>query len=274
MTDLSPARADAIASNGHGKRIVAEYDYRDEQGDLLLQAVRFDPQGFAQRRPDGTGDWTWTLGDVRRVLYRLPELLAADPDAWVLIVEGEKDADRLAGLGFLATTNAAGVGKWRPEYSEHLRDRRVAIIPDNDIPGGRHAVKVAQSLDGIARTVRIVHLPDLEPKGDASDWLDAGGTTDGLLELIEDTLDFGSVNDAEPEAPAATDRPSARLVVRSLSSVTPTETDWLWRHWLARGKFHLLGGHAGDGKSTIMAALAAIGSVGGVWPDGTRAPRF
>lgn len=51
--------------------IVAEYDYRDEEGELLYQAVRLTPKTFRQRRPDGQGGWTWNLGGVRRVLYRL-----------------------------------------------------------------------------------------------------------------------------------------------------------------------------------------------------------
>ena len=42
-----------------GRRIVANYDYKDEQGELLFQAVRFEPKGFAQRRPDGRGGWVW-----------------------------------------------------------------------------------------------------------------------------------------------------------------------------------------------------------------------
>ena len=49
---------------------------------------------------------------VRRVLYRLPELLAR-PDEPVYVVEGEKDADRLASMGLLATTNSGGAGKWQ-----------------------------------------------------------------------------------------------------------------------------------------------------------------
>ena len=46
---------------------------------------------------------------VERVLYRLPEVLAAG-EVWV--VEGEKDADSLAALGIVATCNAGGAGKW------------------------------------------------------------------------------------------------------------------------------------------------------------------
>ena len=92
-------------------KIVACYDYHDEQGKLLMQVVRMEPKTFRQRRPDGDG-WSWSVKDVRLVPYRLPELVAA-PDAVVYLVEGEKDADRLASLGLVATCNAGGAGKWR-----------------------------------------------------------------------------------------------------------------------------------------------------------------
>jgi hypothetical protein len=39
-----------------------------------------------QRRPDGIGGWTWKLSGVKRILYRLPELLAVSD---ILVVEGE-----------------------------------------------------------------------------------------------------------------------------------------------------------------------------------------
>lgn len=64
----------------------------------------------------------------------------------------------------------------------------------------------------------------------------------------------------------------AHAVVTSLADVEPQEVDWLWPGWLARGKVTILGGHPGDGKSTLTAALAAILSRGGRWPDGTPAP--
>src|SRR5262245_7320476 len=83
-------------------QIAATYDYRDEAGQLLYQVVRFDPKDFRQRQPDGKG-WKWSLEAVRRrVLYRLPELLAAPPQKIVFVVEGERDADALLAIGAVA----------------------------------------------------------------------------------------------------------------------------------------------------------------------------
>ncbi|MBX3435418.1 MAG: DUF3987 domain-containing protein [Pirellulales bacterium] len=172
-----------IKSKTNGKpRIVAQYDYRDEAGALLFQVVRHAPKDFRQRRPKPGGGWDWSVRGVRVVPYRLPELLA-EPTRPVVVVEGEKDADNLARIGVLATCNAGGAGKWTAEHSAFLRDRRVIVLPDNDEAGRNHAQQVAQSLHGIAAWIQIVELPGLPAKGDASDWIAAGGTKAELKRL-------------------------------------------------------------------------------------------
>jgi DNA primase len=162
-------------------RIVATYDYRDEHGTLLYQVVRMEPKDFRQRRPDGEGGWCWRLGDVRRVLYKLPQLVApAWADRTVYLVEGEKDADRLWSLGAVATTTCGGAPSWRDIYAESLRGRDVVLIPDNDEPGLKHMRQAYKSLRGIARSVRPFLLEGLPPKGDVSDWLNAGHSVEEL----------------------------------------------------------------------------------------------
>jgi putative DNA primase/helicase len=163
-------------------------DYRDERGRLVFQVVRIptaDGKRFVQRRPDRCGGWIWDVEGVRRVLYRLPELLAADTFEPVFIVKGEKDADNLARLGFVATTNPGGAGKWRGEYAEVLRGRHVVILPDNDEVGRQHGADVARSLAGVAASVRVVGLPGLAEHGDVSDWLAAGHTAAELQATVQ-----------------------------------------------------------------------------------------
>lgn len=182
LSDLMPS------DNGNGKphsTIVATYDYRDAAGQLAFQVVRFHPKDFRQRRPDGSGGWTWSLKGVERVPYRLPELLAADPAATVFVCEGEKDCDRLAGLGLVATCNPGGAGKWKADYAKRLAGRRVVIVPDNDAAGRKHAEQVAANLSGAAASVKVVELPDVPDKGDVSDWLAAGGSAAELLQLAD-----------------------------------------------------------------------------------------
>jgi hypothetical protein len=113
--------------------VVASYTYRNADGTPHLRVQRTVAKKFWQQQFNGT---TWENGAPKeRIPYRLPELLAADPAAPVYIVEGEKDADRLASLGFVVTTSSGGSnGKW-PELSEPFAGRIVYIIPDNDDPG-------------------------------------------------------------------------------------------------------------------------------------------
>ena len=187
-------------------KIVATYDYRDETGELLMQVVRMEPKTFRQRRPDGDG-WAWRIKDVRVVPYRLPELLAA-PEAVVYLVEGEKDADRLATMGLVATCNAGGGGKWLAAHSEFLRGRNVVILPDNDGAGVEHAKKATKTLRGIVASLNTIELPGLPEKGDVSDWLDAGGTVEELLRLqvvATPTAPAGDDDDEKERKPSQTD---------------------------------------------------------------------
>lgn len=172
-------------------RIVKTYDYTDEDGALLFQACRMEPKSFRQRKPDGNGGWIWSVKGVARVPYRLPELVKADPAALVYVTEGEKDADRLASLGLVATTNAGGAGKWFSEFADFLTGRRVAILPDNDEAGRDHARKVLGSLRAKGVEAKIVTLPNLPDKGDVSDWLDQGGTAEALQDLFNRAKDEG-----------------------------------------------------------------------------------
>ncbi|SPD74180.1 conserved hypothetical protein [uncultured Desulfobacterium sp.] len=147
--------------------IVKTYDYTNETGTLLFQVCRMDPKDFRQRHRNGNG-WIWNLKDVRRVIYNLPAVLKA---SGVFIVEGEKDCDNLSALGLTATCNPMGAGKWLDEYSESLRGKDVVLLPDNDNRGREHMVKVGQSLQGLAKSIKWLDLPDLPSRGDVSDFL-------------------------------------------------------------------------------------------------------
>jgi hypothetical protein len=198
MANLFPPKAKKVK-----KEIVATYDYRDETGKLLYQAVRYEPKGFNQRRPDGNGGWIYNLKDTRRVLYRLPELMAANKQCTVFLCEGEKDVDGLIEIGLIATTNAMGAGKWRDEYADFLAGFEVVILPDNDDPGRAHAEFAAKSLQGKATVVKVIELPGLKPKGDVRDWLDAGGDAETLCVMAENAPAWTpkESKDAEEEKP-------------------------------------------------------------------------
>jgi hypothetical protein len=256
------AFADLFPRNGGGgdgaqRRVTATYQYRDEHGRLLYEVVRYIPKTFAQRRPDGHGGWTWNLDGVRRVPYRLPLLLAADPAQPVFVTEGEKDADALVKLGLVATTNAGGAGKWRDEYADVLAGRHVVILPDNDDAGERHAAQVAQSLHGKAASVKVIRLPGLPPKGDVSDWLMAGGTAERLLELAAGGAEWQPAA-AQADGGERGRRTSLRryrpseIVALELPSKSPSLSLCGAEGYIEEGGTHLLGAKPKTGKTELL----------------------
>jgi predicted P-loop ATPase len=169
--------------------IKERYPYADENGTVLMEVCRMEPKDFRQRRPDGNGGWVWNVKGVRNVPYRLPELIDAG-DRVVFIVEGEKDVDLLIdGKGVPATCNLGGAGKWHQSLNVFFTGGDVVILPDRDLPGQTHANKIAASLTGTAKRVRVLELwrdwPDMPLKGDVADWFENGGVTDKLYELAE-----------------------------------------------------------------------------------------
>jgi DNA primase len=182
------ALAHTIADDPPGQRIVAaRYDYVDEQGEVLYQVIRYSPKDFRQRRTTPQG-WNWCLADVRRVLYRLPEILAADPARTIWYVEGEKDVQSLEAKGLLATSHAGGAASWRDELLRPLRGtrRRIVVVPDCDQPGKTLMRKVFAAARADGHDVGFVLLPFEAGSGkDVTDYFDAGGTVAGLEGMIK-----------------------------------------------------------------------------------------
>ena len=171
-------------------RISAAYTYDDENWRLVFQVVRFDPKGFACRRPDENREWVWDIKGVVPVLYRLPNLLQANFDDEVFIVEGEKDVERLESEHIVATCSPLGAGQWDDRYAACLEKRNVVVIADNDDIGRRHAKTVASSVRKVAKNVRLVELPGVPEGGDVSDYLERGNTIDDLLKLVQETPEW------------------------------------------------------------------------------------
>lgn len=245
------------------ERIAASYAYRDETGAHLFDVVRLhSPKDFRQRAPDGT----WKTKGIPRVVYRLPELLAADPDALVFFVEGEKDADRLASIGLVATTSPGGAGQWRDHYADSLKGRCVVVIPDNDQAGRDHAAAVLASCRKRGIRAAVLTLTELPEKGDVSDWLDTMGSSDELEWLASQALaerpDDGPEEerpaDAEGASEATTARRATPFRLRPGWEIEPRR--WLYDRRLIGGYVALTVSPGGLGKSTLVIceALAMV----------------
>ena len=190
--DLFPDRKYGASTNR--SVIEATYGYTDEGGKLLFECVRYTPKDFRQRRPDPDkhGKWIWDLKGVRRVLYRLPELMRdIAAGETIYVCAGEKDADAMRDQGFAATTMPLGEKRngssWLSEFTETLQGAAVVLMADRDETGRSHADAVANKLRRAVRSLRLIELSDRngKPVKDPADWLAAGGTAGELRDLVE-----------------------------------------------------------------------------------------
>jgi hypothetical protein len=225
-------------------KVVATYDYADEDGEILFQVQRLEPKGFRQRRPDPLGreGWSYKVQGVRQVPYHLHDIFNLEGRGTVYIVEGEKDADKLKAAGMVATCNAGGAGKWPDDLNAWFAGLDVVIIPDNDKAGRNHCDRVGAALVPIAASVRILELPELPPKGDTSDWI-AAGNDPRLLP----TLPMRPWEPAPPEPPESK---FGAITWRELDSVAVRQ-DWQVADLFFCGDAILVYGASGSGKSFL-----------------------
>jgi len=227
---------------------VAIYDYADENGKLLYQVCRTAKKDFPLRVPDATRKtgWRWSLGDTRRVLYRLPKLAEAIKSGGIIyIVEGEKDVQSVERAGAVGTCNMGGAGGgWREEYSESLRDAIVVIIADKDKGGQQHARNIMASLKGVAAAVEINEAAG--DHKDVTDHLNAGLTL-ADLEVTRQEDDY------EPDL--------APDLYEFLAIVDPP-SDWVIPELLERGDRLIWTGFEGQGKSVVIRQIAVCAAAG------------
>lgn len=165
------------------------YSYQNALGEEKYQAIRMKPKSFRQRHKSENGEWVWNMDGVERVLYRMPEIQKAQT---VVVVEGEKDVENLVIIGFQATCNVGGAGKWLDGYTETLAGKDVILCGDNDEPGRKHIEMVFDSICGHAKSVKIIKMP--EGIKDASDYIQTFKTAAeakfGFDSLIESAHPF------------------------------------------------------------------------------------
>lgn len=180
------------AAYGRIGKLVCCYDYTDSNGRLLFQVARIDtPKGktFRQHRPVNPEGGLFPIvcsvpAEVRSgIIYRQPEVDAAVKGGrTVYVVEGEKDADTLVNcFGYVGTTSPMGADHWMRSHAEHLRGADVVVIPDADASGEKYERAIVDSVVGLAKSVRVVHLRDayaeLPDKGDITDLVEIVGAS-------------------------------------------------------------------------------------------------
>jgi hypothetical protein len=176
-------------ANGHGGKpkdpIVAKYTYEDETGAAVLIVNRTKAKKFYQQHLDEHAQWAWGgIPERAKVPFRLGDVLEAIAlDRTIFIAEGEKGALSMIERGLTATCSPGGAGKWPEHFKKWFHGARIVILPDNDIPGRKHAEKVFENLQDVAASIKIIHLPNLIPGGDVWDYLHSGGDPAGIEDL-------------------------------------------------------------------------------------------
>jgi len=200
--------------------------------------------------------WRQLANTPKRIAYD-GEVFCCTVDTGVLVVrrngkvtisgncEGEKDADTAVALGFCGTTNSSGSKHWTDAHAANFRDADVVICLDNDAAGDR-ADKLAKSMKGIARRIRVLnfadHVPGFPEKGDITDWVEKfGGTSERLEKIIAGLPDYRP-------------RPPAGFGARTMNSLAgkPIEYDWLIKGLVERNGVFVLAAEKQAGKSFVV----------------------
>jgi len=240
-------------------RWAARYRYRTPDGAEYARVYRY-PEARPGRKADpytlrNTGEYagTWTHRAPRnRWPYRIEDLSESVP---VVIVEGEKCADSLAGLaeGFGVLSWLGGSGAVLRTNWESLSGREVILWPDADDPGREAMARLAGELDRIgAAEVLMVDPEEERPDGwDVADAIEKDGWA------WEETQRY--LLQAEPvdQQECRRLRRIADQVLVSAGEIEPGRIDWIWEPYLPAGAVTLMAGAPGCGKSFLSIALAA-----------------
>jgi hypothetical protein len=260
-----------IASRKEEWRVLESYQYKDENGAILYENCRLAPlageaKPFRARRYEN-GRMVWNLNGVRRVPYRLVEMLLAVSleVQYGFLCEGEKDADAMRELGLLASS----LKHWRPEFNQYLTTLHVTLVRDHDLSGVKQAEDAARTIGSSALSVRILDVFAEEPLPDShgrdiSDWIAAqkqnGMENDQIAERLSHLADAAPLYSPAPEIRTTPGHQSSRFTICTLDALLnepPANHSYVWDDTLIRGGFSITSAKPKVGKSTMARNLAA-----------------
>jgi hypothetical protein len=243
----------ARAREGKGAECLAQYTYADKDGTVIGQVHRHDPKDFRPFTLDERG--AWVMRGTISVPYQLPRALdTLQNGGTVFIVEGERDADTINGLGLpgvSATTNSAGAGKWKAGHTSQLLDvggdGTISVIGDTDAAGQEHVQKVLATFTELGQERPRVFYPTQGK--DVSEHLENLGTLESLREWFPEA--------EENERTSKLGRILSRSELENLPPINPLITGWLSIPSAA-----ILVGKYGLGKTAVTMAMACCVATG------------
>lgn len=281
------------------------YRYTDEWGKEVLTVWRFvDRDGKKLTPPDHpcpchsnpdaecetgcVGGRVWGATGVKRVLYRLPELIQSFV---VFAVEGEKNANDLSRAldayikkykGFpvgpnltvdhvAVTTNMGGLNGWKKEYQygRYFFGKFVIKLGDNDAAGRLHDKAFCEDVARYASRLMTLDLPVGDAE-DISDYLE-NHTVEEFTKLLPTCKDWILPKSKESIIGKESLEPR-RLLIKPSELVAPGDPggDWLVDRLIQRRTRGLIVAKPKSGKSLFMLdiaiSLATQGRVLGLKP--------
>lgn len=203
-----------------------KWAYKDANGQLLGYIYRFNtsdggketlPLTYCLNQTTGKHDWRWMQwAEPNRPLYGL-DRLAAHPDAWVLLVEGEKCADAPVDMiqGVVVTWPGGSKAIEKCDWSA-LAGRKIyawpdcdaqrekltkaekeagvdplskPLLPEHEQPGMKAMLRIKEKLLALDPATEFnlvdIPLPEVKPSGwDVADAINEGMDADALISFI------------------------------------------------------------------------------------------
>lgn len=237
------------------------FEYQDRAGTSIMAAVRYIPPGqekksFLQVKRTAEG-WSYRAGPKPWPLFRLPEVLKAES---VIVVEGEKCAEALRSLGFVATTSLSGAAN--PQHTDWtpLGGKIVTIWIDNDPSGAAYGRAVLELLGKAPFPPKEIRFVDLQGLADLEGWREHADAAD-LIEAGHIQLARLLVETAEP-VPKETPASGVVELFEDIIAGKRKAIAWPWpmlgllTKALAPEALTVLCGGPGDGKSLLLLQAA------------------
>lgn len=195
------------------------------------------------------GERRWFDSDLVHTIYRHDEVeIAIAAGKPIFLPEGEKDAETFRAWHLVGTTNSGGAKHWTAKLAAIFKGADVVIPIDNDEVGRAAGQAKARSLKGIASRIRVLDFAAFDPsfpqKHDVTDWRDAGGTKEELLELVAKLPDW---------TPA---RPISRFTTVGIADTSKQKPHrWLVQDFIELGGTCSVAGFSQAGKTFLTTHL-------------------
>ena len=224
------------------------WSYETIEGKPVHQVIRRDyidgRKEYTQRLIGEKGNYIYSLKGFQRILYQLPALVKST--GIIYIAEGEKCCDALAAKELTATTNPEGAAKFNSVDVSPLHNRDIVILPDHDQAGKSHTENILKTLNGVARTIRIIELPGLSDRGDIYDWFQGGHTKEELLQLVHRS------------EPIQTNKKLIECIIsaKDLLNLDIPEIDFIAGEWIHKSSLSMVYAQTKIGKTYLCLEMA------------------